>query len=363
MALRPPLYDVHKELGAKFTEFSGFEMPVSYASMLEEHRAVREGVGLFDVSHMSNLWVKGPDATRLISKVVTTNPAKVEDGRASYTSYTKEDGTVLDDTIYYRLNERLYHVVPNAGMNELVVGHIKKHFSGNVLVEDVSRSTCIFALQGPAAEGVLQPLTTADVEGMAAMRAVETTVAGVRCLLTSSGYTGERGFEFMVPNEGAEKLYRALLEAGEDEGIMPIGLGARDTLRMEMGYCLAGHEFAGGRTPLEAGLGWTVHWDHDFVGRPALEKQKEMGVKQRLVGLLLEERGIPRQHCAIEASSGEKVGVVTSGTLSPTLGKGIALGYVAAAHAKAGTALAIRIRDKPVKAIVSKPPFLKREGS
>jgi aminomethyltransferase len=354
--MRVPLHELHAGLGARFVEFAGFEMPVQYAGILEEHAAVRQRAGLFDVSHMSNLWVRGPGATKLLSDTVGSNPARVPVGRASYTVAMRDDGSIIDDLIYYKFSEEEYHVVPNAGMNQILTSWLTAHAPRDVAVEDASREYCIFALQGPRARDILRHVLpeAADVKRF---QFHELRFGKRKGFVSGTGYTGEDGVEVVAPNAEGVELFPRLLKAGKPEGLQSVGLGARDTLRLEKGYCLASHEFAGGRTPLEAGLAWTLHWDHEFVGRPALEEQKRSGAYDRLVGLKVEGQGIPRQGYPV-LQNGSPVGTVTSGTLSPTLHQGIALAYVPPASAGEATELAVDVRGRSVGARVTKLPFV-----
>jgi aminomethyltransferase len=363
MVLRSPLYELQVKLGARFTEFAGFEMPIQYSSILEEHMAVRKTVGLFDVSHMSNVWITGADAAKLISVCTTEDAGRIADGKAAYTEILKEDGTIIDDTIFMHLGDR-FMMVPNAGMNELVskwlTEQAKKHHL-KVKVQDVSREYAILAVQGPKAREVLQKLTKTDMSALQFFGCSFAKVADVECILSHTGYTGELGFELQItPGKNAEKVFSAIMDAGEEFCIKPIGLGARDTLRLEKYLMLAGNEFSGGHTPLEATLGWTVFWDHEFVGKQALLAQKADGKFQRMTCLLCTEKGIPRHGCEIQ-QDGKKVGFVTSGTLSPCLGAGIAMGYVDHDKREPGTLLEILVRDKPIKAKVIKPPFVPKD--
>ncbi len=363
MVLRSPLYESQVKLGARFTEFAGFEMPIQYSSILEEHMAVRKAVGLFDVTHMSNVWISGPDAVKLISLVTVEDASRVEEGKSQYTSMLRENGTIIDDTIFMHLGDR-FMMVPNAGMNVIVtkwlIEQAKKHHL-KVNVEDVSREYVIFAVQGPKSKETLQKLTETDLDGVKFFGCTYATVAGVECIVSHTGYTGELGFELQVtPTKKAKAVFDAILKAGTEFGIQPIGLGARDTLRLEKCLMLAGNEFEGGRTPLEATLGWTVFWDHEFIGKEALLKQKQQGTFQRMTCLECAEKGIPRHKCEIQ-KDGTPIGVVTSGTLSPCLNTGIAMGYVAHDKREAGSVLDIMVRDKPLKAKVIKPPFVPKD--
>lgn len=363
MVLRSPLYDTQVKLGATFTEFAGFEMPIQYSSIRDEHMAVRKKVGLFDVTHMSNLWISGPDAAKLISLTTVEDASRIEDGKSQYTEILRENGTIIDDTIFMHLGDR-FMMIPNAGMNEIVTTWLTEQAKNHhlkVKVEDVSRQYVILAIQGPRAKETLQKLTETDLGSVKFFGCQTVKVASVECILSYTGYTGEPGFELQItPTKNAAGVFNAILAAGKEFDIQPIGLGARDTLRLEKAFMLAGNEFEGGRTPLEATLGWTIFWDHEFIGKDALLKQKEQGTFQRMTCLECVEKGIPRHKCEIQ-KEGTPVGIVTSGTLSPCLNIGIAMGYVAADKRDAGSMLDIMIRDKPVKAKVIKPPFVPKD--
>lgn len=359
--MRGPLHALHEALGARFVEFSGYDMPVMYTSIKEEHARVRDAVGLFDVSHMGNLTIEGPGAQALLQRCTPSLPEKLKPGRGVYTVITADDGTILDDTIYMRASDDRFLMVPNAGQNAPIAAHLERHAAdvdGAVTITDQTADTAILALQGPNAPRTLARVTQ-EVPPTPRNATHHREIDGAEARITTTGYTGETGYEIFCPAKDAEKVFRTLMEEGDQDGILPIGLGARDTLRLEMGYALAGHEFKGGRTPLEAGLGWTVKWDHDFVGKDALVAQKEAGDHDRLVGLKVTGRGIPREDHPVLAD-GQRVGIVTSGTLSPTLGHGIALAYVPPSHAAPGTRLQVEIRGKGIEAEVVKPPFLKR---
>lgn len=350
--LRTPLYDAHAGLGATFVEFAGYDMPVHYGSIKDEHVAVRTGVGLFDVSHMSNLWVTGPKAAAALAKVTPSDPTKVPVGKGKYTVVLNEDGTILDDTFYFKLAEDRFYVIPNAGRNAAVAQQVAKHTPG-VKVEDVTKEHGILALQGPKARDVLAAASPSAAPKFHHL--VEMDVAGVKCLVSGTGYTGEKGVELYVPATGVRMVWDHLLQVGAGHGIKPIGLGARDTLRLEKGYCLAGNEFEGGRTPIEANLEWCMDWSGDFLGKARLLQQKDDPTTDRLVGLV-QEKGIPRHGYRIERQ-GTEAGRVTSGTQSPSLGKGIALGYVRGG-ADPGEDFEIVVRDRPMAAEVAKLPFV-----
>jgi aminomethyltransferase len=363
MALRSPLYDIQKGLGATFTEFAGYEMPVQYSSIRQEHMAVRKAVGLFDVSHMSNVWIAGADAAQLISLTTVEDASRIKSGTSQYTSILRENGTIIDDTIFMHLGER-FMMIPNAGMNQVVTRWLNDQAKQHHLkakAEDVSLEYVILAVQGPRSRETLQKLTTSDLSALKFFGCEEASVAGVPCLVSHTGYTGELGFELQItPTKKAAAVFQALLNAGKEFGIQPIGLGARDTLRLEKAFMLAGNEFEGGRTPLEATLGWTIYWDHEFIGKEALLKQKEQGTFQRITCLECVEKGIPRHGCEIQ-KDGVPVGKVTSGTLSPCLNVGIAMGYVNPDCRDVGNIFDIMVREKPVKAKVVKPPFVPKD--
>jgi aminomethyltransferase len=363
MGIKSPLYAIHKKLGGKFTEFAGFEMPIQYSSILEEHLAVRKTVGLFDVSHMSNAWIIGKDATKLLCLTTTADATKVGDKQSQYTEILKEDGTIIDDTIFMNLGDK-YMIIPNAGMNVIVTKWLNsqaKKYKLDAKVEDVSRDFVILAIQGPKSRETLQKLTNTDLNSIKFFGCQYTNIAGVDCIISHTGYTGELGFELQInPPKKAEIVFNKILNAGKEFDIKPIGLGARDTLRLEKCFMLAGNEFQGGRTPLEATLGWTVNWDHDFIGKEALLKQKEKSSYEKMTCLICVDKGIPRHGCEIH-KEGKKVGIVTSGTLSPCLNVGIAMGYVQPDFRAEGSILDIIVRDKPLKTKVVKPPFVPKD--
>ncbi len=335
-------------------EFAGYDMPVMYGGILDEHKAVRSGVGIFDVSHMSNLWIRGPDAIATLNRAFVADASKIPMNGTKYSCALREDGTILDDLYIFHTGHG-YHVIPNAGMNDAVFAHLKK--SGSATVEDTTATTAILALQGPKAAEVLAKHLGRDFGDLKRFHLTQAPELGQHAFISRTGYTGEDGFELVFPAERAPEVFNGLMKAGESAGITPCGLGARDTLRLEKGYALAGHEFKGGRTPLEAGLSWLVNWDHDFIGKSPLEVQKAAGVHDRLVGVKLTGRGIPREGCIVE-KDGVEVGVVTSGSMSPILGEGISLAYLRHDIAKAGTELDVVIRDKRVTARVEKLPFV-----
>jgi len=363
MPLKSPLYEIQEKLGAKFTEFAGYEMPLQYSSIREEHLTVRRSVGLFDVTHMSNVWITGKDAVKLLSLTTVADATKVMDKQSQYTEILKEDGTIIDDTIFMKLGDK-YMMIPNAGMNVIVTKWLNEQAKKHKLdakAEDVSKDFVILAVQGPKSKDTLQKLTDVDINSVKFFGCQYIDIAGASCIISHTGYTGELGFELQItPTKKAEAVFNKILDAGKEFGIKPIGLGARDTLRLEKCFMLAGNEFHGGRTPLEATLGWTINWDHDFIGKAALLKQKEQGTFDRMTCLVCVDKGVPRHGCEIQ-KDGKKVGVVTSGTLSPCLNVGIAMGYVRHDLRAEGNILDIIVRDKPLKAKVVKPPFVPKD--
>ena len=365
-ALRTPLYSRHLALGARMAPFAGYEMPVHYPlGITAEHRAVRSAAGLFDVSHMAELEVKGPGALALIQHVTVNDASRIAPGQAQYSAMCTEMGTVVDDLLVYRLADR-YMLVVNAANREKDVALVRAHADRfpDVSVEDVSESVALVALQGPFARSILAPLADLDVNAISYYRFAEGEVAGVAAMVSATGYTGEDGFELYLDAEDAPELWDALLEAGAGRGLVPAGLGARDSLRLEMGYALYGNDLDEEHTALEAGLGWIAKLDKsDFVGRRALRVQKEEGVARRLVGIGLLGKGFPRPGYRVLASDGdEPVGALTSGTVSPSLGYGVAMGYVAKEHAKPGSPLRVELRGRIVDATVQPLPFY-TEGS
>jgi aminomethyltransferase len=360
---RTPIHAEHVRLGGKMVPFAGWEMPVQYATgILEEHRAVRNRAGLFDVSHMGEVEVRGPDALALVQHVTTNDASSLETGQAQYSVMCREDGGAIDDCIVYRFSDG-YMIVVNAANRDKDRDWILAHAQGRAVeVEDVSDAIALLALQGPFAASILAKLTDTHLDAIDYYHFAEGTVDGVQTVISRTGYTGEDGFELYVPAERGSRLWRRLLEAGQAEGLVPVGLGARDSLRLEMGYALYGDDIDERRTPLDAGLGWVTKLDKgEFVGRDALVRQKQAGVREKLVGFVLQERGFPRHGYAVQWQ-GKTVGEVTSGAYSPTLNVGVGLAYVPADASKAGTRLDILVRDRPCAAEVTRPPFYK-DGS
>lgn len=360
MSKNTALMDVHIALGAKMVPFAGFNMPVQYSGINDEHETVRTGVGVFDVSHMGEFLLEGEGALALVQKISSNDASKLFDGKVQYAYIPNETGGVVDDFLVYRINEQTFYLVVNASNVEKDWEWISRYNTQGVKMTNLSDDTSLFAVQGPKAAEALASLTDIDLGTMEYYTFSKGTFAGVEDVLVSAtGYTGAGGFEVYVDNKDAKKVWEAIFEAGEPLGIKPIGLGARDTLRLEMGYCLYGNDIDDTTSPLEAGLGWVTKFTKDFVNSENLKKEKEAGLKNKLVGFELVERGIPRHDYSIVDAEGNVIGRVTSGTQSPTLKKSIGLGYVALSHAKEGSEIYIDIRNNKVKAIVSKPPFVK----
>jgi aminomethyltransferase len=356
--LRTPLHHEHVALGAKMVPFAGFSMPVHYpAGITAEHHAVRRAAGLFDVSHMGEFVVTGPDAERFVQYVTTNDVSVLEVGQAQYSTLPDERGRLLDDLLVYRFEDR-WMLVVNGSNRARDLAWLRSRVEGfDVVLDDRSDETALLALQGPRAQEILAPLASVDLDGIRYYRFVEGSIDGIPATISRTGYTGEDGFELYVPAAGAAELWRRLLEAGRGAGLVPAGLGCRDSLRLEMGYALYGNDLDEDTSPLEAGLGWVVKLDAgDFVGRDALAREREGGVGRKLVGFRLRERGFPRHGYRV-LSGGEAVGTVTSGVLGPTVGAGIGMAYVPAALARVGTELEIEIRGSGVPAEVVRPPF------
>jgi aminomethyltransferase len=354
------LTDVHIALGAKMVPFAGFNMPVQYSGINDEHETVRTAVGMFDVSHMGEFILKGEKALDLIQKVSSNDASKLYDGKVQYGYLPNENGGIVDDFLTYKIDDTTYLLVVNASNIEKDWNWISKFNTEGVEMKDISDETSLFAVQGPKAADALQKLTDIELAPMEYYSFQKGVFAGVENVLVSAtGYTGAGGFEIYVANEHAEKVWNAIMEAGKEYGIKPIGLGARDTLRLEMGFCLYGNDIDDSTSPLAAGLGWVTKFTKDFVNSENLKAEKEKGVSQKLVGFEMIDRGIPRHDYEIVDAEGNKIGRVTSGTQSPSLKKSIGLGYVDAAFAKDGSEIFISIRNQPIKAVVRKPPFVK----
>lgn len=356
-----PFTDKHIALGAKMAEFAGFNMPISYSGINEEHASVRNNAGVFDVSHMGEFIVKGPHALDLIQRITTNDAAKLKAGMAQYSCMPNEEGGIVDDLLVYCIEEnKVYMLVVNAGNIDKDWNWISQHNTEGASMENISERTGLLAIQGPQATKILQPLTEMDILNLKYYTFVKGRFAGVdNVLISATGYTGAGGVEIYFEDKdgAADKIWDAIFEAGKAQGIRPVGLGARDTLRLEMGFCLYGNDIDDQTSPLEAGLGWITKFTKEFISRPRFEKQKAEGVSRKLVGFVMTERGIARHGYPILNAAGEKIGEVTSGTQSPTLGKAIGMGYVQTAYAPIATEIFIEIRNNPVKAMVVKVPF------
>jgi len=352
---------IHAALGAKMVPFAGYNMPVSYQGINIEHQTVREKVGVFDVSHMGEFFVTGPNALSLIQRVCSNDASKLEDGEAQYSCFPNEDGGVVDDLIVYRIAAEKWLLVVNASNIDKDWAWINSHNTMEATLENSSDHYSLLAIQGPKAIQAMQSLTQEDLSAIKFYTFKINTFAGVEnVIISATGYTGSGGFEIYCKNTQVAKIWTKVLEAGADWGIQPIGLAARDTLRLEMGYCLYGNDIDDTTSPLEAGLGWITKFNKDFINSESLKKQKEIGVSKTLVGFELSQRGIPRQGYAIVDAQGNSIGRVTSGTMSPSMGKGIGLGYVPMALKEVGSQIHIQIRNKIVPAMVVKLPFYKK---
>jgi aminomethyltransferase len=354
------LTDKHIQLGAKMVPFAGYNMPVQYAGINAEHETVRKGVGVFDVSHMGEFILKGDKALDLIQRVTSNDASKLYDGKVQYSCLPNSDGGIVDDLLVYRIDDKTYMLVVNASNIEKDWNWISKFNTEGADMKDISDRTSLLAVQGPRAADALQSLTDIDLGSMEYYTFKKGKFAGIdNVLLSATGYTGAGGFEIYVDNKDAEKVWDAIFKAGESFGIKPIGLGARDTLRLEMGFCLYGNDIDDATSPLEAGLGWVTKFSKDFTNSAALQQQKQEGTQRKLVGFEMIDRGIPRHDYEIVDADGNVIGKVTSGTQSPSLQKAIGMGYVKNDFAKEGTEIFINIRDNKIKAKVVKPPFYK----
>ena len=352
---------IHAALGAKMVPFAGYNMPVSYQGINLEHQTVREKVGVFDVSHMGEFFVTGPNALSLIQRVCSNDASKLEDGEAQYSCFPNQDGGVVDDLIVYRIAAEKWLLVVNASNIDKDWAWINAHNTMEAVLENSSDHYSLLAIQGPKAIQAMQSLTQENLSAIKFYTFKINTFAGVEnVIISATGYTGSGGFEIYCKNTQVAKIWTKVLEAGADWGIQPIGLAARDTLRLEMGYCLYGNDIDDTTSPLEAGLGWITKFNKDFINSESLKKQKEIGVSKTLVGFELSQRGIPRQGYAIVDAQGNSIGGVTSGTMSPSMGKGIGLGYVPMALKEVGSQIHIQIRNKIVPAMVVKLPFYKK---
>jgi aminomethyltransferase len=354
------LTNLHISLGAKMVPFAGYNMPVQYAGINVEHETVRKTVGVFDVSHMGEFILNGDDALDLIQRVTSNDASKLVDGKVQYSCLPNEEGGIVDDLLVYRITEKAYMLVVNASNIEKDWNWISKYNTKNVEMHNISDKTSLLAVQGPHAAATLQKLTSMNLSEMEYYSFQKGVFAGVENVLVSAtGYTGAGGFEVYFENENAEKIWNAIFEAGAEFGIKPIGLGARDTLRLEMGFCLYGNDINDTTSPLEAGLGWITKFTKDFTNSKNLLAEKEAGLKRKLVGFEMIDRGIPRHDYKIVDKDGVEIGIVTSGTQSPSLQKAIGMGYVKTEFSKEGTDIYISIRDQKILARTVKYPFYK----
>ena len=364
---RTPLYDLHLRSGARMVEFAGWEMPLSYTDIVQEHLNVRQKAGIFDLSHMGEIEVWGKDGLKIIQNLTTNDASLLDVGGVQYTLMLYPDGGVVDDLLVYRLEDH-YMLVVNAANTLKDLEWIRAHAAGDIEIRDVSTDTALIAIQGPLSQGILSEIVSADLSAVRYYHCIRTTINvpretfskdEVKCIISRTGYTGEDGFEIYIDGHYAEGLWETLMRAGGSLGLMPAGLGARDSLRIEAAYPLYGHEISGSTIPYEAGLGWVVKLDKgEFMGRESLAAAKEKGLSRRLVGIQLMERGVPRAGCEIMKDS-VKIGHLTSGTFSPSLQIGIGMGYVDIGKAQLGNEVYVMIRNKAVGAKIVKMPFVK----
>ncbi len=360
MLKKTALNERHRAMGARMVDFGGFDMPVIYTNQIEEHHAVRKKVGLFDVSHMGEISIIGKDAFGLIQKIVSRDISEMKDGQIKLAVMCNEDGGIIDDLMVCKFSTEKYWLVVNAGTKETDFEWVKNHAQNlDVQVENISPSMSKLDLQGPMSEKILQKLTNADLSKIKRFRFKEIEIIGVKTLASRSGYTGEDGFELYFLNEYAEKIWQAILDQGNEDGILPCGLGSRDTLRTECAMMLYGHDINSKRTPLESVYSWAVSFDKDFIGKESLEKQKQEGVKEKLIGFEMLDRAIAREHYHI-FKNGQQIGEVTSGAPSPTLGKNIGMAYVATKYANEDEEIEIQVRNNMIKAKIVKMPFYKK---
>lgn len=350
----------HEALGAKMVPFAGYNMPVQYEGVTIEHQTVRDSVGVFDVSHMGEFLIEGPNALDLVQKVTSNDASKLTVGKAQYSCMPNEDGGIVDDLIVYRIKDETYLLVVNASNIEKDWNWIQSKNDVGAEMKDLSEDYSLLAIQGPKAVEAMQSLTSHDLSAIQFYTFEIGDFAGIdNVIISATGYTGSGGFEIYCKNEEVQQVWDKVFEAGADFGIKPIGLAARDTLRLEMGYCLYGNDIDDTTSPIEAGLGWITKFTKEFTNSEALLKQKENGVDRKLIAFELDERGIPRQGYDIVDGNGNIIGNVTSGTQSPSLGKGIGMGYVPKIFAKSGSKINIQVRKKAIPATVVKLPFYK----
>jgi glycine cleavage system T protein (aminomethyltransferase) len=355
------LTETHEALGAKMVSFAGYNMPVSYEGVNSEHETIRNGVGVFDVSHMGEFLIEGPNALNLIQKVTSNDASKLIVGKAQYSCLPNETGGIVDDLIVYRIKDETYLLVVNASNIEKDWNHISRYNeSFQADMKDISEGYSLLAIQGPKAVEAMQSITSVELSAIKFYNFVVGDFAGIEhVIISATGYTGSGGFEIYCKNSEVKQIWDKVFEAGADFGIKPIGLAARDTLRLEMGYCLYGNDITDETSPFEAGLGWITKFTKDFVNSEQLAREKEHGPKRKLIAFELDDRGIPRQGYDIVDRQGKTIGVVTSGTMSPSMGKGIGLGYVPKVFSEIGSKINIQIRKNAVPASIVKLPFYK----
>jgi len=359
---KTPLYEIHKSLGARLVPFAGWEMPVQYSGVMDEHKAVREAAGLFDVSHMGEIEIKGSQALDFVQKITTNDASLLSTKQAQYSLICYPDGGIVDDTIVYKFSDEHYMLCVNASNAEKDYQWLCEQHDGtfDIQLKDISNQYALIALQGPKASMILGALHGTNIPSIKSFHFDFVTLSNVETIVSKTGYTGEDGFEIYIEPGKAAGLWEAIMEAGDPYGLKPAGLGARDTLRLEMKYTLYGNDIDATTSPFEANLGWVVKLDKgDFIGREALQRQKEKGIKRKLVCIEVTGKGIPRQGYEIY-SEDKPVGLVTSGTMSPSLGIGVAIGYVDSEHALAGKEVNIMVRGKAIKGLIIPPPFYKK---
>jgi len=354
------LHHIHEALGAKIVPFAGYNMPVQYEGVNIEHETVRKSVGVFDVSHMGEFLIEGKNALALIQKVTSNDASKLEVGDAQYSCLPNDKGGIVDDLIVYRIKDLTYLLVVNASNIEKDWNWISDHNSVNAEMKNISENFSLLAIQGPKAVEAMQSLTSVDLASIPFYKFKVGDFAGIEhVIISATGYTGSGGFEIYCKNEEVEQVWNKVFEAGAAYGIKPIGLAARDTLRLEMGYCLYGNDINDSTSPIEAGLGWITKFTKEFTNSNALKKQKEDGIAKKLIGFEIDDKGIPRHDYEIVDADGATIGIVTSGTMSPSLKKGIGMGYVQKEFSKIGTKIYIQVRNKAIPATVVKMPFYK----
>lgn len=358
------LNQVHRQLGARMVEFAGFEMPLEYTGVTDEHLTVRTKVGLFDISHMGEIWVKGKGALNFLQKITSNDVSMLVPGKAQYSCFPNGKGGIVDDIIVYMYEDEKYLLVVNASNTDKDYEWIKKHSSPDVIIENSSDKISQIAVQGPLAQKTLQKLTKTDLSKISSFNFITGNIAGADdVIISATGYTGSGGFELYCYNKDTVSIWNSLMEAGKEFGIKPIGLAARDTLRLEAGLCLYGNDIDDTTSPLEAGLGWIIKFDRKdgLIDREYLSEQRKNGISRKLIGFKMVDRGIPRHLYEILDKDNHRIGEVTSGTMSPYLKNGIGMGYVKTGFEKEGSEIFISIRNKPVKAMVTKMPFFKKE--